>query len=137
MARWADTGVDRALVGSLDFAHGLFAQVSCSFATARHRRAFIVGEAGSIETTYYNDTSAQLPPTLIVRRGTGWHAKQETITTDAAAGFLAEAEAFADLVAHGWTRWPGATAEESIDIARMLDALAASAREQRTVELAN
>ena len=70
---------------------------------------FIVGDAGSIETAYYNDTSAQLPPHLHVKRGTGWDAKQETIETAATGGFFAEAEAFHDLVAHGWSRWVGAT----------------------------
>ncbi len=32
-------------------------------------------------------------------------------------GFLAEAESFHDLVRHGWSRWVGATPDESIDIA--------------------
>ena len=135
MARWADSGVDRALVASLEYESGLLAQISCSFTTARHRKAFIVGDAGSIETAYYNDTSAQLPPHLHVKRGTGWDAKQETIETAAAGGFFAEAEAFHELVAHGWSRWVGVTPEESIDIALTLEALATSAREGRTVEV--
>src|SRR4030095_16245107 len=42
MARIAESGVDRTLVGSVDFPSGLLAQVSCSFATARHCQAFIV-----------------------------------------------------------------------------------------------
>ena len=135
VARWADSGVDRAAVASLEYESGLLAQISCSFTTARHRKAFIVGDAGSIETAYYNDTSTQLPPHLHVKRGTGWDAKQETIETAATGGFFAEAEAFHELVAHGWSRWVGVTPEESIDIALTLEALATSAREGRTVEV--
>src|SRR6476659_8173993 len=48
MARWSDSGVDRSLVASLEFADGLLAQISCSVATARHRQALIVGDEGSI-----------------------------------------------------------------------------------------
>ena len=135
MARWADSGVDRTLVGSLEFASGLLAQITATFATARHRHAFIAGDKGIIETHYYNDTSAAFPPMLEVRRGTGWDAARETVETAMIAGFLAEADAFSDLVAHGWERWPGATPDESIDIALTIDALGKSARTGAAVEV--
>ena len=94
MARIAETGVDRTVDQALvDFPSGLLAQISCSFATARHRHAFIVGDAGSIETTYYNDTSEAMPPVVNVQRGVGWDAPRESIETAATGGFLAEAEA--------------------------------------------
>jgi len=128
MSRWAASGVDLTTLATLAFPDGLLAQVSCSFATARHRHAFIAGDAGSIETTYFNDTSAAMPPVVRVRRGTGWDARYELIETAASNGFLAEAESFHDLVRHGWDRWVGATPDESIDIALTLDALALSAR---------
>ena len=135
MARWGASEVDVSLVGSLEFPSGLLAQISCSFATARHRRATVVGDAGSIATTYYNDTSSAFPPILELRRGVGWDAKLETIETAAAHGFFAEAEAFQALVAGGWERWVGATPAESIDTMRTLEALAASARNGLPVEL--
>ncbi len=135
-ARWAESGVDRTLVGSIEFASGLLAQVSCSFATARHRRAMIVGDAGSIETTYFNDTSVKLPPVLQLTRGTALDAARETIETAAINGFLAEADAFHGLVAHGWSHWVGATPEESIDIMLTLEALAASARQGVAIAIA-
>ena len=135
MATWAGSGVDRAMIGSLEFPGGLLAQISCSFATARHRRAIIVGDAGSIETTYLNDTSPTMPPNLLIRRGIGWDAHTETITTAETNGFLAEAEAFHGLVRHGWSHWPGATPDESIDTMSALEALATSAREGRAVEI--
>jgi predicted dehydrogenase len=128
MARMAESGVDRTVVGSLEFASGLLAQISCSFATARHRHAFIAGDAGSIETTYYNDTSAAFPPIVDIRRGVGWDAPRESIESAAIGGFLAEAEAFHDLVRGGWDQWPGATPEESIDIMLTIDSLSASIR---------
>jgi xylose dehydrogenase (NAD/NADP) len=135
MARWADSGVDRTLVASLEFAGGLLAQISCSFATARHRQALIIGDEGSIATTYFNDTSAAFPPLLDVKRGRGWDATREIVETAATNGFLAEADAFGELVAHGPARWVGATAEESIDIALTLEALATSARSGATVDM--
>ena len=134
-SRWAESGVDLSTAATIEFASGLLAQISCSFATARHRHALIVGDAGSISTTYFNDTSAAFPPLLEVRRGTGWDAPRETIETASCNGFLAEAESFHDLVRHGWSRWTGATPEESIDIALTLDALAASARTRTPVDV--
>jgi predicted dehydrogenase len=135
IARWGPSGVDLTTLGTLQFDSGLLAQISCSFTTARHRHAFIVGDAGSIVTTYYNDTGATFPPLLDVRRGTGWDAARETIETAATAGFLAEAESLHDLVREGWSRWVGATPEESIDIALILDALAQSARSGAVVDV--
>lgn len=134
-ARWAETGVDRSLVASIEHRGGLLAQVSCSFSTARHRRATIVGDAGTITTSYFNDTSTLMPPRVQVTRGTGWDAAQETIETAAMPGFLAEAEAFATLVRHGWSSWPGATPQESIDIAWTLEALRQSAQTGQAVAL--
>src|ERR1700680_2103258 len=48
IARWTESGVDRTLVGSIEFSNGVLAQIACSFAIARHRRAIILGDAGSI-----------------------------------------------------------------------------------------
>ena len=135
LARMGTSGVDRTLVGNIEFANGLLAQIACSFATARHRKGVIVGDAGSITTSYFNDTSSELPPTLEVRRGLGWDAKTEIIETAATSGFLAEAEAMQALVRGGWSRWPGTTAEESIDIALTLEALAASAKHGSAVAI--
>ena len=53
----------------------------------------------------------------------------------AIGGFLAEAEAFHDLIRDGWDRWPGATPDESIDIMLTLDAFAASIRQQTAVNV--
>jgi D-xylose 1-dehydrogenase (NADP+, D-xylono-1,5-lactone-forming) len=134
-AVWSGTGVDRALVGSMEHASGLLAQISCSFSTARHRRAVIVGDRGTITTTYFNDTNAEMAPRLEVTRGIGWDAPREIIETEAGAGFLAEAEAFARLVRNGWSAWPGATPKESTDIMRTIEAMSESARDGRAVSI--
>ncbi len=118
-SRWAGSGVDLTTSATLEFAGGLLAQISCSFATIRHRHAFIAGDAGSIS------------------RGTGWDAQREIIETAAGNGFLAEAESFHDLVRYGWDQWFGATPDESIDIALTLDALAVSARTGSPAEVAS
>lgn len=134
-ARFSESGVDRTLMGTLEFASGLIAQISCSFGTARHRRAFIVGDVGTIDTTYFNDTGAEFPPLVHITRGSGWDAARETIECAATPGFFAQGEAFHDLVRHGWGAWPGATPAESIDIALALDALAASAKTGSSVSI--
>jgi len=141
MARFAEgpdgnAGVDRTLLGTLDFPGGALAQIACSFGTSRHRYALIVGDGGTIETTFYNDTSDKLPPTLVIRRGIALDAPRDTIVCDAAAGFRAQGEAFHDLLRHGWSHWPGATPEETLDIMLAIDALAASARSGSAVSIA-
>ena len=135
LSRWGESGVDLTTLATLEFAGGLMAQVSCSFATARHRHAFIAGDAGSIATTYFNDTSPAFPPLIELRRGTGWDAQRETLETASGSGFLAEAESFHDLVRLGWDHWTGATPDESVDIALTLDALALSARTGAMVDV--
>jgi predicted dehydrogenase len=135
MADFAPTGVDRTLVASLEHESGILAQISTSFATARHRHAFIAGDAGSIVTNYFNDTSAAMPAVLELKRGSGWDAKRESIANPTANGFLAEAESFCDLVAQGWDRWTGVSEQESVDIAMTLEALAASARRGAPVDV--
>ncbi len=135
MAQFSESGVDRTLMGTVEFANGVMAQISCSFGTARHRHALIVGDAGTIETTYYNDTSATMLPQLVVKRGIAFDAPCEIVETAAAPGFKAQGEAFCDLVRNGWAHWPGATPEETMDIMHIIDALAVSARDGKLVPI--
>lgn len=135
VARWGDTNVDRSLVATLEFGSGLLAQISCSFDTGMHRRAFIAGTDGILETSYWNNTSPERAPTVQLKRGTGWMETFETLTTGIANGLCAEAEDFARLVRNGWASWPGATESESVDIALMLDAIARSARSGAAVDI--
>jgi xylose dehydrogenase (NAD/NADP) len=121
-------GVDGALAATLEFANGLLAQVTCSFDSALHRQALIVGSAGVIQTTFSNHTSVERPGFLILRAGIGASAVDGKIETPPINGFLAEAESFEASVRGGPARWVGATPQESIDIMMTLDALLRSAR---------
>jgi predicted dehydrogenase len=135
VARWGDSNVDRSLAATLEFASGLLAQISCSFDTAMHRHAFIAGSDGVIETSYWNNTSVDRAPTVLLKRGISWTATFETLTMPVTNGLRAEAEDFARLLRSGWADWPGATERESIDIALMLEAITRSARTGAPVEL--
>ena len=131
-ARWTKAGegrgVDIALAATLIFDNGLIAQATCSFESALHRQALIMGSTGVIQTTFPNHTSAQQPAVLSLRTGSGAQAVDGRIETPPIDGFLAEAESFARLVREGSSHWIGATPDESIDIAMMLEALLQSAR---------
>ena len=126
--RWADTGVDRTIAATLEFPGGLLAQMSCSLGTCYHRHALIAGDAGTIETSYLNHPPIGGPPAMTVKRGTKIDAATEIVEAEGGNGFFSEAESFARLIALGPAQWTGATPAESIDIAIMLEAIAASAK---------
>jgi xylose dehydrogenase (NAD/NADP) len=136
LAQWTESGVDRALAATLEFANGPWAQIACSFSGCLHREALIVGANGLIQTTYLNHTSDAAQASLRLRIGTGREARDSVLKTAPANGFLAEADAFANLVEHGAAAWPGATPQESLDIAMTLEALLESARSGQAVEIA-
>ncbi len=54
---WDPSGVDISTMATLHYADGRRAQLSCAMDTANHRRAVIMGSAGTIETEYLNHTS--------------------------------------------------------------------------------
>lgn len=135
-ARWHTGGVDRALAATLEFESGLLAQIACSFEGSLHRQALIVGSEGIIETSFSNHTNAETPGDLYLREGSGTRGPRRVIHTDAANGFLAEAEAFAALVRGEPDAWKGPTETESVDIMTIVDALLESARRGTAVELA-
>jgi predicted dehydrogenase len=127
-AQWTNTGVDRTLVGTLEFPSGLLAQISGSFATCVHRQALIAGSEGVLQTTFVNNPTTANPPVMHLRRGSGLDSAVEIIEVPATNGFLAEAESFAQLVRQGWQHCTGATPAESVDIMLTLDGLLHSAR---------
>ncbi len=135
MATYEATGTDRTIAGTLEFASGLIAQVSASFATGYQRHGQVCGEAGSIETMYLNHPPIGGPATIQIRRGAAAISPIETIPMPEGNGFLAEADSFARMVRGGAAHWTGATAQESIDIAATLAALLESARSGQTVSL--
>ena len=134
-AQWTNTGVDRTLVGTIEFPGGLLAQIAGSFATHVYRQALIAGPGGVIQTTFINHPTAANPPVLHFRHGSA-DAPVEVIELPATNGFLAEAESFARLVRGGWSQWTGATPAESIDIMLTLEALLESAHSGKPVTIA-
>jgi D-xylose 1-dehydrogenase (NADP+, D-xylono-1,5-lactone-forming) len=133
-ATWTTTGVDKTVGATLEFANGLIAQVSCSFNTAVHRHATIMGTAGIIRTDYPNNPSMESAATLQIKRGARGPV-YETVEAPPMNGFLAEAESFCDLVQHGPAFWNGVTNEESIDILVTLDAIQESAQRRTPVDI--
>ena len=123
-----DQGVDQTLAATLEFAGGGIAQISCSFATAVHRRAIIVGSAGVIETDYNNHTNRVLAPSYRIKRSLDWHADYESVPVPSEDGFRVEIDAFADLVAGDDRAAIDARRLASLDNARTLDAILASVR---------
>ncbi|MBA3540889.1 MAG: Gfo/Idh/MocA family oxidoreductase [Deltaproteobacteria bacterium] len=100
VARWVD-GVDHTLAATLEFGGGGIAQISCSFATAVHRRAIILGSAGVIETEFHNHTNRAVAPSYRIKRGIDWQVEPETVPVAREDGFRVELDAFAELVERG------------------------------------
>ena len=142
-ATWAPTGVDIALTATLNFPGGRRAQLQCAMDVATYRRALIVGDAGVIETEFLNHTSplpqgnawGHLPSQMRVRRGIANNVPFEPVHSATGSGFRFAAEAFAKVVAERDTAAIERAAAASIDIAATLEALAASARQRREVEV--
>ena len=135
-ASWSDSGVDISTMATLYYADGRRAQLSCAMNAANHRRATIVGSAGTIDTEYINHTSSYpgespygyLPSQLRVRRGTANTIAFEEIKSPTGSGFRFAAEAFADLVATADFAVIERHAQASLDNAATLEAMARSAR---------
>jgi predicted dehydrogenase len=142
-ATWAESGVDIRMMGTLHYADGRRAQMSCAMDAATHRRATIVGTNGVVEAEYLNHTSAEaggdacgyLPSQLRVRRGAANTVPFEEIRSPAGSGFLFAAEAFARMVAERGFAAAARMAEASLDIAATLEALARSARSGRDADV--
>ena len=135
LAQWTEAGVDRTLAATVEFPGGLLMQLGCSFATALHRQALIVGTEGVVQTTFFNHPSPAYPPVLLFKRGKGPEAIWETLPVPAMNGFMAEAESFEQLIRQGAAHWNGATPAESIDIILTIEALLESARSGKWVEI--
>ncbi len=135
VARWDAGGVDQTLVATLEHADGPLAQISCGFAASAHRYAVIAGTAGVLRTTYPNTPPAGRPAIVEIKRGVAPDLDFEAIEVPALNGFRAEAESFERLLRAGPEQWSGASPAESLDILATLDAVLASARSGRPVEI--
>ena len=96
-AHWVGS-VDQTLATTLEYPGGGIAQISCSFATAVHRRAIIAGTTGVIDTDYHNHTDRVAAPSFRLKRSADWQAEFETIPVASENGFHLEIDAFADMI---------------------------------------
>ena len=150
-ADWADSGVDIAMLGSLQWADGRRAQMACSMAQGVNRQATIVGSAGTLTTEFLNHAHdgecagsgagegenpfGFLPSLMRLRRGVPGTVPFKTIHSPGGSGFRFAAEAFARVIREQDHAAIERAASASIDIAAMLEALALSARLGRAVGL--
>lgn len=142
-ASWTDSGVDISTSATLFYADGRRAQLSCAMDTANHRRATVVGSQGTIETEYLNHTAdavgdnpwGYLPSQLRLRRGVANSIPFEEISCPTGSGFRFAAETFAQALAHADVALFERARQSSLDNMATLEALALSAREERTVAL--
>ncbi len=142
-ASWGATGVDISLAATLRFKGGRLAQLSCALNAANHRHATIAGTQGTLETEFLNHTSDRaagdgrgyLSSQLRLRRGTANSLAFEDLKCATGSGFKFAAEAFATVVQAQDHAAIARAAQASLDIAATLEALALSARRQRSVHL--
>lgn len=129
-------GVDELLAGTIEYPSGAVAQIACGLGLSRHQRTQVVGDAGSVEL----DESFSIPPeratSIRLLRG-GARPAEEQIAVPPADQFRLEAEGFAALVAAGPAArgLPEVPQAESLDNAATLEALRASARAGRPIDL--
>jgi predicted dehydrogenase len=126
-ARWTG-GVDQTLAATLEYPGGGIAQISCSFATAVHRRAIIAGATGVIDTDYHNHTDRIAAPSYRMKRSADWQAELETVPVASVNGFRAELDAFAEIIERNDRAAVQARRAASLDNAWTLAAILAAAR---------
>ena len=134
VARWAASGVDETLAGTLQY-DGAVAQVACSLASSRHQVVQVVGSEGVLDVPEAFTPPADRPAGLVLTRGARGGTPEE-LTFDPVDQYTAEAEGFARLVEAGHdaaTGLPQMPLDESLDNAATIEALLHSAREGRAV----
>lgn len=134
-ARWAGTGVDETLAGTLDHAGGAVSQVSCSLVSSHHQTLQVIGSDGMIDVPDAFTPAPDRPAVLRVTRGAR-HGQTEERGFPPTDEYTAEAEAFAALVAAGHgADLPQVPLAESLDNAATIEALLRSARDEERVVL--
>lgn len=128
-ARYADTGADVAVSALLDFSAGRVAHVTCAFDSAEYQRVTVVGTSATLEIPFaYTAWRDDAAPILI------HHGKNvETIITSPADPYARMADAFGHAAVSGDT--VPYSLDDSLAVARALDAIAEAARSGSRVEV--
>jgi xylose dehydrogenase (NAD/NADP) len=129
VARWATSGVDEMLIGTLEYPSGVIAQIACGLASSRVHSAQVIGSAGVIDV----DVAFTPPPDqpTHIRLWSGTRASQaEEIEIAPANHYRLEAEAFGRLIGagHGEHGLPEMPLVETLDNMATIDALLLAAR---------
>ena len=129
-ARWAQSGVDETLAGTLDHAGGALSLVSCSLVSSHHHVVQLVGTEGVVDVPVAFTPPPDRPSVLVHTPGARGGEPRE-IRFEPVDQYTAEAEGFAALVAAGHDAaadLPQMPLAESLDNAATIDALLAAAR---------
>ena len=132
-ARWAPSGVDEMLAGTLEYPTGAIAQITCSLSASRVHSAHVIGSAGSIELDQAFTLPFDQPTRIRLRRGVRG-AEVEEIEIAPVNHYRLEAEAFGRLVqaGHGVHGLPEMPLIETLDNLATIEALMLAARETHT-----
>jgi predicted dehydrogenase len=136
-ARWADSGVDETLAGTLEHAGGALSQLSCSLVASHHNLVQVIGTDGVVDVPSAFTPAPDRPSVLVHTSGARGGEPRE-VRFDPVNQYAVEAEGFAALVAAGHDAaadLPQMPPTESLGNAATIDALLRSARGSRPVEL--
>jgi predicted dehydrogenase len=136
VAHMAASGVDETLAGTLEYAGGAIAQISCGLASSNHNMAQIIGSAGIIEVEQSFIPPPDRPSRLRLLRGVR-NAEPELIEFPAVNQYRLEAEGFSRLIGagHGQHGLPEMPLIETLDNSATIEALLRSARTGHPVEV--
>ena len=135
VARWADSGVDQMLAGTIEHAGGALSSISCGLVASHHHTLQVVGSDGIVDVPLAFTPPPDRPATLLVTRGRRI-GETEELSFPPVDQYTAEAEGFAALVAAGHDAdLPQVPLVESLDNAATIDALLTSARTQTQIPL--
>jgi D-xylose 1-dehydrogenase (NADP+, D-xylono-1,5-lactone-forming) len=136
VARWAASGVDETLAGTLEYPSGTLAQIACSLATSFNQTAEVIGSDGTIVVEQAFNLRPTLTGRMSVQRGKDSDDVEE-LTFEPVNQYQLEAEGFARLIAagHGAGELPEMPLAETLDNMATIDALLRSARVGQAVEV--
>ncbi|NOK59553.1 MAG: hypothetical protein GFH27_549285n77 [Chloroflexi bacterium AL-W] len=134
VARWAPSGVDETLLGTLEYPNGILAQVLCSLSSARHHMVQIIGSDGVIEVDEVFTPPPDQPTIIRLRHGAhATHLEEREI--EPVNHFRLEAEGFVRLIRDGHGDWPDMPIVETLDNLATIEALLQSARHGQAVQI--
>jgi len=128
--RYAATGADLAVSALLDFSYRRTAHITCAFDSGEYQRVTVNGTTGALELPYAFTAWRDDPAPILIHRG----KSVETFVTTPADPYARMADAFGRAAVSGEP--VPYSLDESLAVARALDALAQAARTGERVSVA-